>query len=306
MNKKGIRYEYPSKPSSGARLIQKSLGLIGFKDKFDKTELKKGHPSKAAGIPGKIYRNNEVIVSETDGHRVWKIVPRRKAGDQVILYLHGGGYVHNMVVLHWDIIEKLLAKTNQTVIVPDYPMAPDYTYKDTFAFLDHVYQSVVIPATKGNLTFMGDSAGGGLCLAYAEKLRNEKAAIQPQKIILISPWLDVTMSDPQINEIDTQDKLLGVEGLINSGKAYAGGTDTTNYLISPIYGDVSGLGEISIFTGTNDILNPDARKLRDRMDAENLPVNFFEYPGMFHVWVAMTWLPESKMAISQIVSLLNA
>jgi len=210
-----------------------------------------------------------------------------------------------MVVLHWDIIEKLLAKTNQTVIVPDYPMAPDYTYKDTFAFLDKVYESVVIPATKGNLTFMGDSAGGGLCLAYAEKLRNENAAIQPQKIILISPWLDVTMSDPQIKEIDNEDKLLGVEGLINSGKAYAGGTDTTNYLISPIYGDVSGLGEISIFTGTNDILNPDARKLRDKLDAENIPVNYYEYPRMFHVWVAMTWLPESKMAISQIVGLLN-
>ncbi len=40
---------------------------------------------------------------------------------------------------------------------------------------------------------MGDSAGGGLSVAFCEYLAVNNYS-QPEKLILISPWLDVSMS----------------------------------------------------------------------------------------------------------------
>ena len=47
------------------------------------------------------------------------------------------------------------------------------------------------------LTIMGDSAGGGMSLALAQKFR-EECLPQPSNIVLLSPWLDITMTNPDI------------------------------------------------------------------------------------------------------------
>lgn len=88
---------------------------------------------------------------------------------------------------------------------------------------------------------MGDSSGGGLAFGFAMMLRDEKIS-QPNQIILLSPWLDITMSNNDILEIDKKDKILGVKSLQMAGKLYADTLDLRNYRASPIFGDVSGIG----------------------------------------------------------------
>lgn len=164
--------------------------------------------------------------------------------------------------------------------------------------VEEVYSNLLTQHKASDISFMGDSAGGGLCLAFAQQLRDEQKP-QPQHIILLSPWLDVTMSHPNLVEVDKKDKMLGIEGLQLSGRLYAGGTDTKDYHISPIYGDFKGLGQLSVFIGTHDLFIMDCRKLKQQLDNAGIPLNYFEYPKMFHVWMAVTGLKESKAAVAQ-------
>jgi acetyl esterase/lipase len=93
---------------------------------------------------------------------------------------------------------------------------------------------------------MGDSAGGGFALALAQALL-EKELPQPGNIILISPWLDITMTNPEIPAFEEKDPMLAVYGLAEIGKVYAGNTDPGHYMLSPINGPVVGLAPITLF-----------------------------------------------------------
>lgn len=114
------------------------------------------------------------------------------------------------------------------------------------------------------------------------------------------------MSNPDIAEIERKDKLLGIKGLKMAGELYAAGTHPTDYRLSPVYGDFSGLGKISLFIGTHDLFLADSRKLKQKMEEQHIGINYFEYPKMFHVWMAFTNLKESHHAITQIATLVNS
>ena len=100
---------------------------------------------------------------------------------------------------HWDFIKKIVEDTNATVIVPDYPLAPKYTYKEVFNMMEPLYKEIVSKVDMEKFIVMGDSAGGGLALALEEKLSQEEIEM-PEKTILISPWLDTRLTNPKIPE----------------------------------------------------------------------------------------------------------
>ena len=166
-----------------------------------------------------------------------------------------------------------------------------------------VYKELTDTIAPTDFVLMGDSAGGGFALALAQLMRNETLPL-PDQIILLSPWLDLSLTNPEIKDIDPSDFFLDVEGLKLAGRAYAGNTDPHYYLLSPINGSLEGLGRISIFMGSQEILVADARKLKAMAEAKGITINYHEYPGMFHAWMLLN-LPESKAAKEEIMNLLN-
>jgi acetyl esterase/lipase len=151
---------------------------------------------------------------------------------------------------------------------------------------------------------MGDSSGGGISLALAQLLR-EKRREQPRNVILLSPWLDASLSNPEIPAFDKIDPFLGIEGLKYAAGIYVRDVDPKHYLVSPVYGSLKDLAPISLFVGTRDILLPDCRKLRDRAAAEGVALNYREYEAMLHDWMLIS-LPESKQALKEIVEIIRA
>jgi monoterpene epsilon-lactone hydrolase len=123
--------------------------------------------------------------------------------------------------------------------------------------------------------------------------------------VLISPWLDITMSNPEIPSLDRQDALLSRAGIVEAGRLYAQGDDPHHHLLSPINGDLTGLERLSVVIGTHDVFLADCRRLRALMNTLGVELNYREYEGMFHVWIAAVWLPESIQAIQQIAAIVN-
>ncbi len=237
------------------------------------------------------------------GRYVFTMRPREKVGTAHILYLHGGAYSANFMAGHWEFMAYLLDHARCTITAPDYPLLPQATYRDGFAMIEQVYSDLLADIPANTITLMGDSAGGGLALALAQKLALDHAA-QPHQIILLSPWLDVALTNPDIAKVADRDPLLSVEALQILGRQWAGSADLSHYQVSPLHGNPAGLGKVSLFTGAADVLNPDARKLKALFDAQNIPLDYFEYAGMMHCWVLFP-MPEAMHARRQILSLLR-
>ncbi|MCI8443620.1 MAG: alpha/beta hydrolase [Clostridia bacterium] len=196
--------------------------------------------------------------------------------EQKILYFHGGSYVAEASKEHWKFIEKLVLDTKATIIMPDYPLTPKYHYQDVFAMVEPLYKEIIEKVKPEQLIVMGDSAGGGLGLALLEKVSQEGISM-PEKTILISPWLDVRLKNPKIAQVQEQDKELNKETLRLAGIAYSGEEGKDSYLVNPIEGDLSKLKNITIFTGTYDILNPDVYVLKEKAEQVKVKIEVKEY-----------------------------
>ena len=213
--------------------------------------------------------------------------------DMVILYFHGGSYMAEITNQHWSFLEKVINNTGATVILPDYPLTPKHTYKDVFNMVEPLYNEIVSKIDTNNLIVMGDSAGGGLALALEEKIANDTEENNnestnyklPKKTILISPWLDVRLENTKIDEVQKLDKDLNKETLKLAGIAYSGKDGLDSYLVNPIDGDLSELNNITIFTGTYDILNPDVHVLEEKAKEQEITINVKEYEGASHIWI---------------------
>ncbi|WP_224994771.1 alpha/beta hydrolase fold domain-containing protein [Cesiribacter sp. SM1] len=289
-----------------SRLVNLLLKLVNKKTllqkqfKYNKFDLfTSSEPTRQVMASCNVHKS---LVQE---HNVFTLSPKQpKEGvHKHILYFHGGAYVQSFARPHWDFLSLLVNKTCCTITAPDYPLAPAHTYEQTFAVVSELYRNLINKVNPNEFILMGDSAGGGLALALAQLMKNQNTP-QPRQLILLSPWLDLSLTNPVIKDIDPSDLFLGVDGLKLAGKAYAGNTSPDHYLMSPINGPLEGLGRISIFMGSREILVADARKLKEIAKAKGIPLNYYEYEGMFHTWMLLN-LPESKKAKKLIMELIN-
>jgi acetyl esterase/lipase len=299
-----IDYQHSIPESFQSRLIQIAMSLFGMKQKTERKMISNGFAREPAKIPDSLLRNFNVKETEQNGRKVWTISPADGKSDLIILYFHGGAYMGNILREHWSLIEKLISKTSAAIVVPDYPLAPEASCKEAYVFSEDLFTGLITAYPDKRIVFMGDSAGGGLALGFTQKLRDENKK-QPDQVIIFSPWLDVTMCNPYLETLDKEDNLLSIAGLKNAGQKYAGNLDLKDFRVSPVYGDLTGMCRISVFTGTRDILYADAKELKRLMRDQNSNFNYFEYPGMFHDWVIITSLKESQDVTNKVDKLVN-
>lgn len=236
-------------------------------------------------VPKEIEEICQIETQQFMGRNIFVVTPKNKERSTTkILYFHGGSYVAEATKQHWEFIEKIVNDTGATVILPDYPLTPKYTYKDVFRMVVPLYKEIIERVEVNQLILMGDSAGGGLTLALEEKLGEENIEM-PTKTILISPWLDVRLNNPKIEEVQKNDKQLNKETLKLAGITYAGEDGMESFLVNPIEGNLSKLKNVTIVTGTYDILNPDVHVLKERASKVGVEIEVKEYEQAGHIWM---------------------
>lgn len=226
--------------------------------------------------------------SEVQGMRTWTVRPRRGTPVARVLYLHGGGYVHPLTPDYWRLV-RALVRAPAEVVVPGYPLAPGATIDDVVPRLVDLAASLDdLP-----LVVMGDSAGGALTLVVGQALRDRGADVRPRRLALLSPWLDATLDEPGVEELEVTDPMLAESGLRAAGRWWAGPREPSDPLVSPLEGDLSGLPRADLFVGDHDILRPAVETLAER--ARRTPdarLTVHERTAMFHVWMTRQ-VPEA-------------
>ncbi|RRO14177.1 alpha/beta hydrolase [Saccharopolyspora rhizosphaerae] len=290
-----------------ARLVLAQYWLTRRKQVFaDPEKLRESaesHQAESVQVPNWVHRRFRVEASDVHGHRCYTLHPRRPENTQHILYLHGGAYVHQVETAHWRFLARLIEATGSVVTVPIYPLAPTSAYDETLAMVWQTYQQVLSRLPPQDQVVMGDSAGGGLALFVAQRIK-QHGGPQPRRLVLFAPWLDLTTSDPRIDELEPHDPFLSAPGLREAARLYTRDLDLRDHRISPLFGDLSGLAPMSVFTGTRDVLLADSRRLRDRLRESGSEIDYEEYTGMFHGWVLQS-LPEAEHARNRVSALVG-
>jgi monoterpene epsilon-lactone hydrolase len=217
----------------------------------------------------------------------------KKVDDPQVLFIHGGSYVHEASALHAPFFGDLLDAVDATITMPVYALAPEHGYQVAYTQVQDVYLELRRSHPDSPIVLMGGSAGGGLALGFAQTLL-EQGLPQPDRIVLLSPWLDLTLTNPEIERIDPSDVLLDRDALVPNGLAWAHGDDPSDYRLSPVTGPLEGLAPTTVLAGTNDILYPDTQVLETRARAAGLDFELVSFAGADHIFVMSPGEPGDK------------
>ncbi len=211
---------------------------------------KLAEPKRETPPPRGLFRRHDVSSRTVEGFPCWTVRPRTPATVAAV-YLHGGAYLAGISPQHWTLIGRL-ADAGVRVEVPLYGLAPQHTYREAYPFVHAVYRELVREEPSRGVVLVGDSAGGGLALGLAQDLLADGGP-GPARLVLLSPWLDLTLGHPEIPVYERYDPWLARPGLVEAGRSWAGGDDPTAPRLSPGNGPLAGLPPTSVLIGTREM-----------------------------------------------------
>jgi epsilon-lactone hydrolase len=141
---------------------------------------------------------------------------------------------------------------------------------------------------------------GGLTIATLLALRDEGLPL-PAAAFVLSPWTDLAATGESLQTRARQDPWFKPEGVPLVATYYLGDSSPTNPLISPLYGDLSGLPPLLIHVGDYEILRDDSTRLAEKARAAGVDVTLRVWEGMWHVFQTMAArVPEARRSVDEV------
>lgn len=245
---------------------------------------------------------------EIAGVRVQVCTPKRldpARSRQALLYFFGGGYVVGSPTEDLTLTARLADSLGLKIYAPYYRLAPEHPYPAALDDGTAVYKALIDTHEPGGLALAGESAGGNLALATTLRARDEGTRL-PCAVALMSPWADLTGSSESAHSHRGVDPTFAAEASdMAEAKAYGGGRDLTDPLISPVNAkDWTSFPPTLITTGTRDLLMSDCARLSTVMRRAGVEVGLNLWEGMWHVFECYPEIPEGQQSLDEIASFL--
>jgi acetyl esterase/lipase len=229
----------------------------------------------------------------------WAAAPNAR-DDRAVLYLHGGGYVIGSVRSHRQLVGNLSAAAEAKVLSLDYRLAPEHPHPAAVDDALSAYRDLLGSFDSANVAIAGDSAGGGLTAATLVALRDTAVPL-PAAGVLISPWLDLTLSGASMESKAAHDPMVQRDGLQRMADAYVAEGDAEAPTVSPLFADLAGLPPMLLHVGTAETLLDDSTRFAEKARAAGVDVEIEVWDDMIHVWHAFSLvLPEARQATDRI------
>lgn len=236
------------------------------------------------------------------GIRAEEIKPQAE-NTQLIFHIHGGAFFLGSLGTHRAFMSELAVKTQMQVLHIDYPLAPEQRYPDIGDAIYDVYQMLLDQGTlPKDIIVSGDSCGANLALALLLRLKSEDRSQLPSGLILMSPFLDLTLTSESLRYNQKHDALLSIEALEAGIQYYVPkNIDRSIPELSPLYGDFEGLPPTLVQIGSKEILLDDASRFYEKAKEADVKVSYKLYTGMWHNFQMFSpWFDEAKQALSDV------
>ena len=229
-------------------------------------------------------------------------IPHDELKRGVILYLHGGGYTCGDIEYAKGFGSVLASECGIRVLCLAYRLAPENPFPAALDDAVEAYRYLLsLGYLSSQIVLAGESAGGGLCFSLCLKLRQLDLPL-PCSIIAISPWTDLTQSGESFIFNHDVDPSLCKETLDFYSKCYS--QNPTDPLVSPLFGDVSGLPPSLIFAGKDEVLLDDSRRMHNKLVSSGCTSELVEAEGMWHAYV-LYCIKERACDLDRINAFLN-
>ena len=242
-----------------------------------------------------------VSTMELGGVRCDRIAPERADGSRAILYLHGGAYVAGSPRTHRGIAAQISIAAGAPVWLLGYRLAPEHPHPAAIEDALAGYRGLLEAGLdQESIVVAGDSAGAGLALTVASRLR-DGAGPPPAGLLLLNGWFDLTNSGASMETNRRRDVGLARSHLVESAEQYRGAAELGDPELSPINADLSGLPPIYLQAGEHDILLSDSDRIAERARQAGVEVGYSTYPEMWHDFqLGAGLIPEADQAMADI------
>lgn len=199
-----------------------------------------------------------------------------------ILHLHGGGFRLGCPEMIGPFAAALADRCGVEVVCPAYRLAPEFPLPAGLADARSVL-AVLRDRGGGPLILSGDSAGGGLAASLTGLCVAE--ASSPGGLILLSPWLDLTVTSSCYEANAATDQLFSRASAEEAADLYLQGMTAREPLASPLLGSVAGFPPTFISIGAGEVLADDGRRFHAALRAAGVAADLAVVAGMDHVAV---------------------
>ena len=231
---------------------------------------------------------------------LWTTPPQLKHKDKVMIFIHGGAWVFNSRKTQLKFQADVASSLGVIVISIEYPLAPEHPYPAALNDIVAAYKGIINEYGAENTGLFGTSAGGGLTLATLLRLKADGLPL-PAASALLSPAADMTASG-YLWTVGLQDPILPPYGLYTAMQSYVGKADPKDPLVSPVFGDYTGMTPLFLLCGSSEILASDATRVAARARSQGCDVTLLVSDGMWHVPIGNgTGVPELQLAYDEMI-----
>lgn len=281
------------------------IKLKGLKKDFSKDpiDFKKIRKDDVHYPKGNFFKQNQLRNFKISDSIITEIGVNEKF-DNLLIFIHGGAFISGPAQHHWDSLKKIANQTNYKIWMCDYPKAPENKITKISENVDLIYKTALEHYPSNQISFIGDSAGGTLVTSLIQRLIKRNIEL-PNKIILVSPVMDASMSNLEIKKLDNIDPMLSIIGVLSAKKMCVENNDLKNIMISPLYGSFENFPQTILFLAENDITYPDQKLAIKKFIEAKINLEIIVGKNMPHIWPFLPVMKEAKTSLSEIIRILN-
>lgn len=242
----------------------------------------------------------EAVEDELGDVKAWRVAAKDAPRGNVVLHFHGGGYLIGSAKGSLEYAGRLAAAVNGVCYTAEYRLAPEHPYPAAIDDAICAYRALLargIPAS--SILVSGESAGGGLAVALVLALRTAGDPL-PAAILAVAPFTDLTVSGPSVRAFNGDDPAANRDLLKFMGASYFQGHEPTDPLVSPLYGDMTGLPPLFVTASQGEVLLSDTTRLAERAEKAGVDVTLRLVEDSVHVYTIFPFLPETQSTMAEV------
>lgn len=249
--------------------------------------------------------NTRLEMTQLGGRPCGVITHREPRSKGIFIFIHGGGFAFGSVKTHRVAIAHLCKLTGMMGIIPEYRLTPESSYPIPLDDCMNAYRAICERYPNRPIYLMGDSAGGNLAAAMIGRL-HQTGGVMPEKLVLMSPWLDLHPNSQSLLKNRDEDSLFDKDDLLEYSALYYGEHDPELADISPYRADVSHFPPTLIQVAENELLYYDSVGFAEKLRAEGVETVLQVESFLFHSWQLFPdFVPEASASLKAAAAFLD-
>lgn len=258
--------------------------------------LKENIVIRQAPTAGQIKKHNMTI--ETFKERPVFIFDKPVNGEPILYFCHGGGFITGMFKQYFDAVGRLQQKVEIPVICADYPMPPETDAQGLLDFNLACYRNVRATYPDSPIIISGDSAGGHMTMTLTQALSKEER----KAVSAIFPLFAVVdmSKEPTDEPYHKEEALLKKENMEGVRARFVGKFSPDNPIISPIFGELTNLPPVHIYSADKDPLYEDSMALAAAFENNGQTHTHHIFNGYGHDFILFFPTPDGTRGLTHL------